>query len=110
MTELTDKTVAETILQQLGSNMFAVMTGARNFIAYPSALSFKLPSNFASNGINHVRIELGCRDTYTITFTTHRGMKILKQTTVEDVYCEDLRRVFTTHTGLDTSMGRISRV
>jgi aryl-phospho-beta-D-glucosidase BglC (GH1 family) len=109
MSEAADQSVAKTILQQLGGHKFVMMTGAKHFTSYPDALTFQLPYNFATDGINHVRIELGWQDTYKITFTTARRMKVTKETTVEGVYNDSLQSVFTRHTGLDTTMGRILR-
>ena len=60
--------VAQTILQQLGGRMFIAMTGARHLTSSEGGLAFKLPSNFATDGINHVIIRLNWRDTYDVTF------------------------------------------
>ncbi|EIP9270516.1 hypothetical protein LT886_002400, partial [Salmonella enterica] len=53
------KDIAVEILNQLGGNKFIAMTGAKNFVwLEKGGLIFKLPSNFARNGINLVRIKL----------------------------------------------------
>ncbi|WP_289394839.1 hypothetical protein [Pantoea stewartii] len=53
------KEIAVEILNQLGGNKFIAMTGAKNFVWLENGgLIFKLPSNFACNGINLVKIEL----------------------------------------------------
>ena len=100
--------VATTILQQLGGNKFNAMTGAKNHTADDNALMFKLPSNFATDGINFVKIRLMPDDTYTMEFSkitwrkyvpTIKSIKILT-----DVYCDQLQTLFTKVTGLDTHL------
>lgn len=117
------KLVAETILKQLGGNKFRVMTGAKNFMSHAPvagskgpALSFTLPSRFAKDGINFVKIVLTAADTYDITFTKigpQPSMKRLLQgaqqsitvvAEVTDVYADQLQSVFSQHTGLDTHL------
>jgi len=100
-------TVSRTILDQLGGNRFAVMTGAKSFVGSDNALSFRLPSNFARDGINAVRVTLDPSDTYTVRFMRVRGTKITDIATTDTVYCDDLQSTFTRITGLDTNMGRV---
>lgn len=102
--------VATTIQQQLGGRMFAMMTGAKHFAAHTDergALSFKLPSNFATRGINYVKVTLTAADDYTVEFGKVRGLKYQVLDRFEGIYAEQLRELFTRTTGLDTSMGRI---
>lgn len=99
-----DVTIAKTILAQLGGQRFLAMTGAKFLLAHASALSFQLPSNFAKNGINRVRIDLTPQDLYDVTFSRARGIKIFYQSKVEGVYCDQLRDVFTKTTGLDVAL------
>ncbi len=101
---MADMTVANTIFKQLGGNRFNVMTGAKNLIASADALSFRLPSNFAQKGINAVRIRLTPADTYEVTFSNIRGTKVTVVSTFDDVYADSLRTLFTSETGLDTSL------
>lgn len=97
--------VANTILQQLGGRRFGIMTGAKNFIATEDGLSFRLPSNFASKGINAVRVDLiKCSDTYLLTFIKVRGTKITIVEMVTNVYCDQLQEIFTAQTGLQTRL------
>ncbi|EES0484193.1 hypothetical protein ACN662_005697, partial [Escherichia coli] len=67
------KFVATEILNQLGGNRFIAMTGAKNFAYFDEdgecGLSFRLPSKFAMNGINLVKIKLTFSDTYQVTFS-----------------------------------------
>lgn len=97
-------TIAKTILQQLGGNKFIVMTGAKTLVDHGNGLSFKLPSNFATGGINYVKITLEPSDEYTVEFGKLRGLKYTVIETVEGVYCDMLQDVFTSATGLDTHL------
>lgn len=99
--------IAEEIIAQLGGKPFAVMTGARQFTALESGLSFRIPWGIANHRINHVSVVLEPDDTYTVTFSRIRGMKVTEVTMVEDVYCENLAEIFRDITGLETRMPRI---
>lgn len=92
--------IAETILAQLGGRKFIVMTGARDFVGSPDALSFKLPR---PSPFNAVRITLTSLDLYTVTFYKGKMFKPVKE--VAGVYADQLRSVFTSATGLETSLG-----
>lgn len=103
------KAVAETIRAQLGGQKFTAMTGASNFVSHSDTphggLSFRLPSRFAKEGINYVKILVNDMDTYDMTFGKIRGMDYSVLKTVEGVYNDGLTDVFTDITGLDTSLG-----
>jgi hypothetical protein len=97
--------VAEKILKQLGGRRFCVMTGATDFVGSPDALSFRLPGG-CLNGINGVRIAHD-RDLYAIEFWRLADRfedRVLVQKS-EDIGVEDLCRVFTEATGLETDLG-----
>lgn len=102
-------TVPQIILSQLGGNRFAMMTGAKDFLADGNTLSFRLPGSggFCKSGINKVTVTLDESDTYTVKFLKVRsGMSSVKVVTVSefsDIYAEDLRELFTRETGLVTS-------
>lgn len=98
--------VARTILEQLGGTTFVAMTGARNFSSLDNALLFTLPGTggFTKNGINRVAILLNGSDLYDLTFSRVRGSNVTKVDERNDIYAEDLRRVFTEVTGLETSL------
>jgi hypothetical protein len=105
---------AEIILEQLGGRAFIVMTGARDLMSCDggNCLSLRLPSNFAKDGINSVKIKLEPSDTYSIVFSRVRmvrdkqkggydydkSVKLIAK--IEDVYSDNLREVFERHTGL----------
>ena len=105
----TDKLhVANTILEHLGGQRFIAMTGAKNLVGDTHALTFKLPANFAKDGINHVRISIEPSDTYTVRFARlgpAPTRELTEVAVVDDVYADDLQDVFTRYTGLDTSLG-----
>ena len=96
--------VAHTILAQLGGARFRAMTGAKDMIGASNALTFGLPSRFASKGINKVRIALDWSDRYTVTFFRIRGIKVAEVARIEGVYADQLRDVFTRETGLAVSL------
>lgn len=103
--------VAREILNQLGGNKFAVMTGAKQFMSSENSLQFSLPANFATNKINRVIIKLDANDTYSIKFykITKRGLSVELIEEVSGIYCDMLQDVFTMKTGLDCSLGSIVR-
>lgn len=96
--------VAQTILEQLGGRKFVVMTGAHTCLSDGNALSFKLPSRFATNGINYVKITLTPDDVYDMEFGKAWGMKYTVLDRKTGIYNDMLQRVFTNVTGLDTHL------
>ena len=103
--------VAEGILEQLGGRQFLVMTAAKQLLSFNEpghgGLQFKLPRRGARAklGIDAVRITLQTSDTYTMDF--FKGME--KVRSIGSLYSDDLRRVFTEVTGLETSLGTMGR-
>lgn len=103
---MSNPTVAQTILQQLGGRRFITMTGARDFVAGEFFLLFRLPTRFARDGINKVKVILDPSDTYTLeflkcNFNNHEYKIVAKR---ENVYDDLLQSIFTEVTGLDTSL------
>lgn len=98
--------VAETILQQLGGARFVRMTGAKHFVALEEAsgLQFKLPNNFAKDGINTVRVILRRDDVYDVEYASVRGVSHKSVHKSEGLYFDDLQSDFTEVTGLYTSL------
>ena len=91
------------ILQQLGGNRFIAMTGAKYFAGSNDGdLSFKIGRN--ASGITHVKIKLNDLDLYNIDFIRVRGTLVKSLRCVNNVYAEDLQRIFTATTGLDTHL------
>jgi hypothetical protein len=98
---MSDTQIARTILEQLGGGRFLAMTGARRLVALESGLMFSLPFPSAPN---KVRITLTPMDTYTVEAFRVSGTNAKNRGMRQDVYAEDLQRVFTALTGLDTRM------
>jgi hypothetical protein len=107
MKNTTTNTVAETILAQLGGARFVAMTGAKHLCGNANGLSFKLPAHFAKDGINVVLVVLDPSDTYTLTFYKKRGLKCTTVEVVDNVHADSIRAVFTSHTGLETTLGTL---
>jgi len=100
--------VTETIYQQLGGNRFVVMTGAKNFVAYPDLLEFTIPRNMSKANRVRVYYEPGS-DLYTVTFNKTTGLSNVELQRFEDVYADQLRSLFTQVTGMETSLGTLGR-
>jgi hypothetical protein len=94
--------VAKTILNQLGGNKFAFMTGARNFIGSSDGLSFTLPGGggFTKDSINKVKITLTPADMYKMDFYRVRKAEAKLIKSCDEVYCDQLVEVFEEVTGL----------
>ena len=101
--------VAQTIMTQIGRgrpNALAVMTGAKNFVAHNEArgaLSFRVPTGTARDGINYVKVTLSVMDTYTVEFGRVYGKKYTVKSTHEDIYCDGISDLFERITGLRVS-------
>jgi hypothetical protein len=97
--------VAHTIFKQLGGRRFCMMTGATDLTGSPNALSFTLLRP-ARDGINGVRI-VHEQDLYAIEFwrLADRFDDRVLVHQCEGIGVEDLGRVFTEATGLETELG-----
>ena len=95
--------IAKTILEQLGGNRFAVMTGAKNFVDCGDALSMKIGRNKTSS--NYLKITLNMMDLYDVRFS-RVSLKGGERSVTEynDVYNDSLVEVFEKHTGMYTSL------
>lgn len=93
------KLIANTTLEQLGGNRFVAMTGAKNInYDHSGTLTFKLPIGKAGA----VRIELTPEDLYRITFFKRRSFRV--SSVHSGIYCDMLREIFESATGLRTSL------
>jgi len=104
---MADLSVATTILVQLGGNRFKVMTGAKNIIGSDDSLTFMLPTGFAKDSINKVSVTLDWTDTYVVEFGRAVFRPVPKYREIKKltmVYAEDLQRMFTEVTGLNTHL------
>lgn len=108
------KTIAQTILSQLGGNKFTVMTGASKFLFADITEDNKkiwLRMNIGRNaaGINRLKIYYNANDTYTMEFykqtmNKNYDVKITKQQIFENIYCDQLQEIFTQVTGMYTTL------
>lgn len=107
--------VAATILAQLGGKRFLVMTGCRPVGCAGGTEQDPLPylklllptGNLVRHGHTHMLIYLQPNDLYKVESFRHTlDLFGEKQNLVEhpSVYAEDLARVFTSITGLDTHL------
>ena len=101
-TEAKNYHVAKEILNQLGGNRFAVMTGSKNFGAGENKLSMQLTRN--RSGANYLTIKLTPMDLYTMEFVSIRAGKRIVKKVVEDVYNDMLTKIFEDITGLYTRL------
>ncbi|QIG65723.1 hypothetical protein phiOC_p058 [Ochrobactrum phage vB_OspM_OC] len=104
-TKQTDKVVAETILAQMGGKRFAMMTGAKNFVAGDLSLRFNIPGSLTKKHINTVIVTLDeAADLYVMEFGkfSKKTMEFTSISKVKGVYCDMLEDIFETETGLLT--------
>ena len=94
---------ATQILEQLGGNKFAVMTGSYNFIATNNGLRMTLRRNKVQ--AKQLSIELNSLDLYDVHFYTFdKEFNIKTKAKFENVYNDMLQSIFTQVTGLYTSL------
>lgn len=106
--------VADIILEQLGGNRFAVMTGASNFLSDGNKLCMTLPRNMSK--ANRLHITLTPDDLYTMRFFRYTPGRLNRKTwkftedkvteikTVNGIYCDQLQEIFTQVTGMYTHL------
>jgi hypothetical protein len=104
MNATASQTIAATILDQLGGGRFVAMTGAKMFAHDGNSLRFRLPSRFARNGSNFVKVTLTAGDDYAIEYGKVWGLNYRIIDTQEGVYGDTLRASFTAATGLDCTL------
>ena len=68
-----NQTIAKVIVQQLGGNQFAMMTGAKQFVAIENGVRFRIGKN--KTRANMVKITLRWDDTYNMEFW-HIGQEV----------------------------------
>ena len=98
-----DRQTGNTILKQLGTYTFIAMTGAKNFSVGEEGFTFRL-GRFPHVKINCIQIQLNSLDLYDIKFMRVYGMKCTTIKEMNGIYAEDLQRIFTSVTGLDTHL------
>ena len=103
MTKEEQKTIAETILNQLGGNQFIAMTGAKNF-TYSDKCSFGCKIMRNQSKANYIRINLSSVDLYDIEFLYITIKTMKTKATFNNIYNDQLRGLFERITGLNTSL------
>ena len=104
MTATESQTIAAEILNQLGGGRFIAMTGAKNLAHDAGSLNFRLPSRFAREGINFVKVTPTAADDYTVEFGKIWGINYRMIATQTGIYADTLRAAFTQATGLDCTL------
>jgi hypothetical protein len=95
--------IATTILQQLGGRKFIAMTGSHNFVTDGNTLFMTLRRNKAK--AKWLRITLNSLDLYEMEFKkVNSKMDLITVASYENVYDDQLREIFTSVTGLETSL------
>lgn len=96
--------IAQTIIAQMGGNMFRMMTGAKDMVALSEnekqagGVMFRIGKN--AKGINKVLVRLTWADVYEVEF--YKEAQLIAKN--EDVYCDYLAPVFEEQTGMYTSL------
>ena len=97
------KEIGREILNQLGGNKFAVMTGANNFVVDNYTLRFSIMRN--AKGAKFVSVTLNSCDLYDLHFfNVNRKYEVITISKKYNVYAEDLRQIFEAETGLYTRL------
>lgn len=88
----------EQVLVQLGGiNKLQAMAGAKNFVKGKDFLSFKFQG---AKYVNYIKITLNSNDLYDLEFGKLSGLNYKIVEVVEDVFCDELIRIFEQKTGL----------
>lgn len=90
--------IANTILSQLGGGQFNLCVGLKNAVALESGVQFQIGRG-AKHGINKVRVILNACDLYDVEFWKCGKFEFKCVKSLEGVYAEDLRDIFTDATG-----------
>lgn len=95
-------TIATTILSQIGGlGKLSAMVGATLFTDLGDGLRFRFKG---SRKANCLVVRLDPSDTYTVTFYRIRNVNVTETATFSNVYADQLRELFTNHTGLYLSL------
>lgn len=96
--------IANTIATQLGgTSKLSAMLGAKNFVALPRGLTFKVGRG-AKNKATHVTVKLDGDDTYSVEFIRVREYTPTSIETLEGLYVENMRDVIEDRLGMYLSL------
>lgn len=99
-----NKSICLEVLNQLGGmRSIALMTSGKNFMYNGKTTSFRFAKP-KDRAVNHVEITLNNSDLYDLKFFYIRDGESKEVSTVENVYAEDLKKIFTEETGYDLVM------
>ena len=107
--QMDNMTIAKTILNQIGGKAL-YMIGAKQNVAIESGVSIKVgrgAKHPTGGKVTHLRVTLDANDTYTFEVLRAKGgknpsVKVLD--TTEGVYCDMLREMIESSTGMYTSL------
>lgn len=95
---MSDMTVAKTILEQFGGKRSTFMIGAKNLVAHDTklgGLSMKhMKTTINGKPANYFKVTLNESDLYDLEFGWIRGMNYTVRESFENVFAEDLTRIF----------------
>jgi len=95
---MTDLTVPQTILAQLGGESFVMMSGATGLVGSADSLTIKLGRN--PKRVTHVRVTVTHASLYSMTFfTVGKGPQ-----SYDDIHREMLQEVFGANVGLSRAL------
>ena len=97
-----NQAIAQTIIDQIGGDRFAFMTGSKNFMSIDSGLQFSIGRNVLK--CNRITIILNGRDLYDVTYYSIRGVSVKIKHSESDIYAENLRQSIENATELYTSL------
>lgn len=100
---MNDKTIALTILSQIGGNRFCNMIGVKQNSVIPNGLRCKFKAK-ARNKATGVDILLNGKDLYDMKFFRIWGANKTAIAEFNDLYAEDLEETFSAATGLATRL------
>ena len=92
------------LLQQLGGNRFIAMTGAKNLAVDKAKNTLHMKIGRNSKGVSHLRIKLTGADLYDMEFLQVRAGNVKVKAKETGLYADQLRKMFTKHTGMYTSL------
>lgn len=91
--------IGKQIWQQLGGNQFYAMTGSKALFIEDGVKIILKPNRVRAR---YLVIRLQDTDTYSVKFLDGSAMKVRREFT--GVYCDQLRKIFTEVTGMDTHL------
>lgn len=97
--------IAETILEQMGGFRFIKMVGARNLTSRDEGTTLGFHFKMCRKS-NICLVHLNEMDLYDVSFHQYsrKNLTTTEKKVYRGVYAEELQRIFTEYTGLDTHL------